>query len=125
LMDKTVFWETGVAKYFITELAAFPFKSDLSLNSSLSYRRDGYNLNIKVFYESDEKGWLRTIDGNLVGLSLPGFVDMDFHLKKWFDVWSFRVMGSISGRNLLNSASLLQGIAIRDRRFYLGFGVEY
>lgn len=125
LMDKAVFWETGVAKYFITELAAFPFKSDLSLNSSLSYRKNGYNLNWKVFYESDEKGWLRTIDGDFVGLTLPGFVDMDIHLIKWFEVWSFRVMGSISGRNLLNSTSLLQGIATRDRRFYLGFGVEY
>ena len=125
LLNKTIFWETGLAKYFISELAAFPFKSDLSLNSSLSYRKNGYNLNVKVFYESDEKGWLRTIDGDFIGLSVPGFVDMDVHLKKWFNVWSFRVMGSVSGRNLLNSASLLQGIAIRDRRFYLGFGVEY
>ena len=50
---------------------------------------------------------------------------MDVHLGKKFDVHSFKLFLNLSARNIFDDDTLLEGIAIRDRRFYISFGAQY
>ena len=115
----------GASFYDISDQAAFPFKNKVSVSATLNAQYAGFRLQLKGFYESERAGWLRDIRSEYVELRLPSYYNFDLHLSKWHTLGPVRLFASLSARNLLNTRTVLEGIAIRDRRFYLGFGVEY
>ncbi|MFH1943720.1 MAG: TonB-dependent receptor plug domain-containing protein [bacterium] len=126
LFRKKVAVELGMSKYFISERAAFPFKSDYKHTLSFSIDHAGYSFQIQWFKEGEQAGWIRQQNSRFAEITLPDFSNIDLHLSKTFQVWRIKLFVNASGRNLLNDKEvILQGLAIRDRRFYLTLGTQY
>ncbi len=117
--------EWGARYYDVSDRAAFPFKNAVSVTAALNAHYAGYRLQFKGFFESKRLGWLRDVRGDFVELRLPSYYNFDAHLSKWYTLGPIRLFASFSARNILNTRTVLEGIAIRDRRLYLGLGVEY
>ena len=123
---KKVTVELGLSRYFISEKAAFPFKSDF--NSTLNFIVDhaGYSFQMHRFKEGEQVGWLRQQNGRFAEIALPDYSNLDMHMSKTFRIGKLKLFANASGRNLLNDDKVvLQGLAIRDRRFYLTVGAQY
>lgn len=127
--------DLGLSKYFLSEKAAFPFKSDLKRIVNLTFDHSGYSLQVHWFHESEQTAWLRLSsvnpnDADLINnafreIDLPSTTNMDVHLSKTFAIGKFKFFANTSGRNLLNDDVVLEGLAIRDRRVYLTVGAQY
>ena len=52
-------------------------------------------------------------------------MNLDFHLSKRIEYSEFSFLFSMSARNMLSDDTVLEGLALRDRRYYLGVSVEY
>jgi outer membrane receptor protein involved in Fe transport len=117
--------ELGASNYKISDKTAFPFKSDTKFFTTLVIDHHGYSLQLYWFNQSEQSGWIRDREGKLSELTLPAEQNIDIHLGKIFEIYKFKLFTSFSIRNLLNDPAQLTGIAIRDRRYYLSFGLEY
>jgi hypothetical protein len=123
---KKVTVELGVAKYYISEKAAFPYKSDYKHTVNFMLDHAGYSLQVHLFKEGEQSGWIRQSSGSFAEIALPEFTNMDVHLSKTFQLGRLKLFANASGRNLLNEdTTILQGLAIRDRRYYLTMGAQY
>ena len=128
LLRKKVTLEFGYSRYFISEKAAFPFKSDFKRTLNVTIDHAGYSLQIHWFKEGEQSAWVRRQDNlnQLFAITLPSQSNLDIHLSKTFLLGKFKLFANVSGRNMLNGSELeLQGLAIRDRRFYLTLGAQY
>ncbi|MDZ7266068.1 MAG: TonB-dependent receptor [candidate division KSB1 bacterium] len=137
LFRKKVTLSGGLARYAISEKAAFPFKSDLKRTLTLNLDHQGYSFQAYWFTESEQVGWLRRVKlgdqasgapafGGLAEVTLPGYSNLDLHLSKTFSIDKLKFFVNASGRNLINKTDqVLQGLAIRDRRYYLVLGAQY
>ena len=134
LFRKKVTLEIGLSRYYISERAAFPFKSDLKRTLSFIVDHAGYSFQALWFKEGEQSGWLRRSGSDLTRVTpgdfgeviLPGYTNLDAHLSKTFEFGHLKVFLNASGRNLLNGEEVvLQGIALRDRRYYLTLGAQY
>jgi outer membrane cobalamin receptor len=125
MVKKKITMELGTSKYTISEKAAFPFKSDLKYIMNFSLDHAGYSLQLHGFKESEQVAWVRNLRGEYWEVNLPGYANMDVHFGKKFDVHSFKLFLNLSARNIFDDDTLLEGIAIRDRRFYISFGAQY
>lgn len=123
-----------MSRYYISERAAFPFKSDLKRTLSFIVDHAGYSFQALWFKEGEQSGWLRRSGSDLTRVTpgdfgeviLPGYTNLDAHLSKTFEFGHLKVFLNASGRNLLNGEEVvLQGIALRDRRYYLTLGAQY
>lgn len=123
--DRVAHLALGVAYYDVSDPAAFPFKSGLNATLKFQWLLAGARIQLNAFYKGERLAWLRDIRRDLITLSLPAYKNLDVHISRWFEWHAWRVFASFSARNLLNTNTVLEGIAIRDRRLYLGFGVEY
>jgi outer membrane cobalamin receptor len=117
-------------KYIIPDKAAFPFKPDSKLTARISFAMRNWHLDLVGYREAERSGWIikRLTTGNQMQLQeiiLPEYNNFDVHLKKNFQLWKLECYLSASGRNILNKSEVLDGIAIRDRRFYLSFGLQF
>ena len=117
--------EVGVSRYFISEKAAFPFKSEIKYIAKLMFDYQGYSIKSNWFNESEQVGWVRLSDGTFGAIPLEGFSNIDVHFGKKFDLDFLQLNLTFSGRNILSDNTILEGIAIHDRRFYVGIGLEY
>ena len=64
-------------------------------------------------------------EDELDGVILPSFSNIDLHLSNTV-IWNnFNMNINLSGINLLTDDLVIQGLALRDRRFYLSVGIEY
>jgi outer membrane cobalamin receptor len=117
--------ELGASKYFISDKAAFPFKSEVKFITKAMFDYHGYSLKFNWFKEGEQVGWVRFQDGTYGAIPLASFSNFDLHLSKKFDLDYVKINITFSGRNLLSDNTILEGIAIRDRRIYVGMGVEY
>ncbi|MCB2205588.1 TonB-dependent receptor [bacterium] len=123
---KKLLAEFGNSRYFISEQAAFPFKSDSKQTLSLSVDHEGYSLQLFHFSESEQIGLLRSTDGGWTEVTLPSFSNLDIHASKHFPIGRLRFFLNVSLRNILNdSETTLSGLAIRDRRYYVTGGVQF
>ncbi|MCH7732362.1 MAG: TonB-dependent receptor plug domain-containing protein [Candidatus Marinimicrobia bacterium] len=124
---KKVTVELGISRYFISEKAAFPFKSDFKRTLNFIVDHAGYSFQIHWFKESEQAGWLRQKNGRFAEVTLPDYSNLDLHLSKAFQLGKLKLFANASGRNLLydNEEVVLQGLAIRDRRFYITVGAQY
>jgi outer membrane cobalamin receptor len=123
--QKKLSLEAGTSIYSISEKAAFPFKSDKKFTVNLGFEHAGFSLQVFWFKESDQTGWIRDFDGNLIETSLDGHSNIDVHVNKSFELFKTKLFANFSGRNLLDDDTKFNGIAIRDRRFYFTFGAQY
>lgn len=123
---KKVRFEFGLSRYFISEQAAFPFKSDAKRTLSLMVDHAGYALQVFHFSESEQIGLLRQVDGSFAEVALPAFSNLDLHASKFFDVGPLKLFVNVSLRNVLSDDRVvLSGLALRDRRYYLTAGIQY
>lgn len=125
MVKKKVQYELGISKFFISERAAFPFKSDLKFIMNLFFDHAGYSFQVHAFHESEQVAWIRNSRGEFWEVFLAGYSNLDLHLNKHIEVKRFKFFVNLSARNLLDDHTLLEGIAIRDRRFYITFGAQY
>jgi outer membrane receptor protein involved in Fe transport len=130
LFRKKIAVDLGVSKYFLSEKAAFPFKSDFKRIINFNIDHAGYSFQLHWFKESEQTAWLRFSSSDRANsfaeITLPGQTNVDLHLSKTFAIWKFKFFVNGSIRNLLNDDDLvLEGLAIRDRRFYLTIGGQY
>lgn len=126
LFRKKVSVDLGLSRYYISEKAAFPFKSDHKRTLTFNVDHAGYSFQIFWFHESEQTGWLRFQNGEFAQVDLPDNTNLDVHLSKTFKIYDFKVFINASGRNLLNDNNVtLEGLAIRDRRYYLTLGAQY
>ncbi|MCZ7556864.1 MAG: TonB-dependent receptor [Bacteroidia bacterium] len=123
---KVVLAEVGVSRYFISDLAAFPFRSESKQTISVSANYSGHSLRILAFHEGEQIGILRLPDGSFAETVLPAFRNLDVHVASSFSLGGLGAFITVSLRNLLNDSSvLLSGLALRDRRYYVTIGARY
>jgi len=137
LFHKKVTAEVGLSRFFISDKAAFPFKSDLKRTFDFIVDHAGYAFQLHLFKEGEQVGRVRVVKTEPQGtpnvarrqfadVILPAFSNLDLHLSKSFTIDKLKLFANASGRNLLNNSDLvLEGIAIRDRRYYLTVGAQY
>ena len=126
LFKKKVTVDLGLSRYFISEKAAFPFKSDHKRTLTVNIDHAGYSFQLFWFTESEQTAWLRLQNGEFTEITNSGFTNLDLHLSKTFELFHLKVFANASARNILNKDRLiLEGLATRDRRFYLTVGAQY
>ena len=128
LFRKKVSVDLGLARYFISDKAVFPFKSDFKRTLTFSIDHAGYSFQVFGFKEGAQVGLV--CDGPLctesVQVLLPDYTNLDIHLSKSFEISKFKFLANASARNLLNDDDVeLQGLNIRDRRFYVTVAAQY
>jgi len=126
MFSKKVLAEIGLSRYFISERAAFPFKSESKRTLSLRVDHAGYSLHALYFFESEQIGMLRQSNGDFTEVELPEFSNLDLHASRYIPVGGARLFLNVSFRNLLGGQDvMLSGLAIRDRRYYITAGIQY
>ncbi len=132
---KKITIEAGVSRFFISDLATFPFKSEMKRTLNFIVDHAGYAFQAHLFKEGEQIGRLHLFKFEHQGtplqcefsdIILPTFSNLDLHLSKSFTISKLKLFANASGRNLLNNSDVvLEGIAIRDRRYYLTIGAQY
>ncbi len=125
LLRKKLALEVGHSRYNISEKAAFPFKYDRKTTFEIKIDHAGYSAQIYWFNESEQVGWIRYYNGDFAEIILPGYTNIDIHLGKTFELGKLKLSANASVRNLLNNNLELEGLALRDRRIYMTFAVQY
>jgi len=125
LLNKKITAEFGLSKYNISEKAAFPFKYDFKRTLNVQLNHEGYSLQVFWFTEGEQLGWIRNTDGRLTELILPEYNNLDIHFNKFYELYQFKLFLNFSARNIFDDDFQLNGLTIRDRRFYLTFGLQY
>ena len=124
LFRKKLTLSAGIARYFISEKAAFPFRAETKRTVDVALDHAGFSLQVHAFSEGQEVGWLRQMDGTFVQVILPPYSNLDVYFSKAFLLKKLRFSMNFSARNLLSRATLLQGLALRDRRYYLTLAAQ-
>lgn len=109
----------------ISEKAAFPFKSDQKYTVHIIYEHLDYSAKLNWFFENEQVAWVKVTDGSLGYVELPSYSNMDFHLSKQFEFMELDYQLSATIRNIFSDDTKIAGIALRDRRYYLGVSIEY
>ena len=85
----------------------------------------GYGFHAMLFKEGEQSGWIRQNNGVLAEVNLPTYANIDLNLNKTIDIYSMKTFLSVSFRNILATEYVVNGLALRDRRYYLSMGVQY
>lgn len=117
--------EGGLSHYAVSDKAAFPLKSEWKYISNLFIDHWGYTFQAHAFMETEQIAWIRSQQGQFWEVTLPRYLNLDLHLSKFIDVGAFRFAANASVRNLVRDDTELEGLALRDRRYYLSFSVQY
>ncbi|MEA1986269.1 MAG: TonB-dependent receptor plug domain-containing protein [Candidatus Marinimicrobia bacterium] len=120
----------SLSKYFIDDMLAFPFKPTDKISANFSILYHSLTFNINYFKESGSIGLIvDNIDDNgileLKELTLDSFSSLDMQIKKEFTLWRLKTYLAFSGKNILNDKLIMEGIALKDRRFYITGGIEF
>jgi hypothetical protein len=115
----------GTSQYDIQEKSAFPFKYESKSILNVSLDHAGYAFMFNGFIEGSQAGWIRDVNGRFTSISLPGYTNFDLHLGKSLELFHLKFFANFTVRNVLDNRTELEGLAIRDRRIYLSFGVQY
>jgi len=126
LLRKKITLDLGLSKYFISDQSAFPFKSDFKRTLAASLDHAGFSVQLLWFYESEQTGLLRQLNGGYTEVELPEFENLDIHAGRVFPVGKVKLFANASVRNILNQETVeLSGLALRDRRYYITVGIQY
>lgn len=124
-LKKKMTIELGLSSYSISDKSAFPFKYDYKQIVNWQIDHAGYSFQFHWFTEGEQIGWIRQYSGRFVQVILPEFSNIDMHFGKTFSVGRLKLFGNISLRNLLSDEFELEGLALRDRRYYVTVGAQY
>ncbi len=108
----------------IDDKSAFPFKLTSKFSGDLSLNRKYLSTRIVWFNESQRTGIIYYPNEGLKEIQLDEFANLDVHVRGNIDIWRTNLFCAFSARNLLGGELIKEGIAIRDRRFYLTVGIE-
>ena len=125
MFDSRISAEVGLSDYNVSSKSAFPFKSDFKAVFNLGFKGKGFDLKCHWFYENEQIGWVRDKQGEFYDVVLPGHANVDVYLSKTFRVLDFKPYLDFTVRNLFDDDTTVEGIAIRDRRIYITFGIQY
>jgi len=115
---------SSIARYFLSDKVAFPFKSERKMTAGLTGNYRGFILDIFWFSESERVGWIKQRDGDTFITDLPSYANIDLHLTKNIQLWRFGGSIAFSVRNLLDRELALDGISLYERRYYVNFGIQ-
>ncbi len=128
MFHKKITFSLGLSRYFISDKTAFPFKSDFKRTVNLSIDHSGYSFQIHWFKEGEQEATLFFPDRTRPPepVTLESYENLDVHVSKTFEISKLKLFVNASGRNLLDDDNTeLQGLALRDRRYYVTFGAQY
>jgi len=119
----------SISRYFIDDKMAFPFKPTKKIISGLTINYKSLHFNMQFFQESGSIGLVVNEINNdgilkIENMELGSFEGLDIQFKKNFNIWKVKTYISISGKNILDDQVIFEGIAIKDRRFYLSGGIK-
>ncbi len=122
---KQVTMEWGASRYFFSDQSMFPFKHDEKYTFSLRIDQSGYGLQVFAFREGDQIAQIRSSEGGFQEQTIPGTTNYDLHFSKAFELRDTRLILNASMRNIIDDDYVLEGISLRDRRFYVTMGLEF
>ncbi len=122
---KKITLDLGFSRYFISDKSVFPFKCEIKGTLDMRFDHRGYAILCHIFMEGEQTGWIREYSGGFAEVTLPAHANVDIHFSKTVDLYSFKVMGNISVRNLFDEDVALSGLALWDRRVTLTFAIQY
>lgn len=125
VLKKKITLELGFSDYSISEKSAFPFKYDMKRIVNFIVDHAGYSFQLHWFKEGEQIGWIRQYSGRFVQVILPEYANIDLHLSKTFELGRLKLFGNLSARNLLSDEFQIEGISLRDRRYYVTIGAQY
>ncbi len=108
----------------IDDKSAFPFKLTSKFSSDLSLNCNYLSTRLVWFNESQRTGIIYYPKEGLKEIKLKDFSNLDVHIRANVDIWRTNLFCAFSARNLLGGELIKEGIAIRDRRFYITLGIE-
>jgi len=117
--------ESGLSHYAVSDKAAFPLKSEWKYIANMFIDHWGYTFQTHAFMETEQIAWIRSQQGEFWEVTLPRYLNFDLHLSKFFDLGPLRFAANASVRNLMRDDTELEGLALRDRRYYISFSVQY
>jgi outer membrane receptor protein involved in Fe transport len=124
------FWKNRIrlggnySKNLIDDKTAFPFKLESKITADLGYNWEYFSARMVWFKESERTGIIYYPNEGLKEIKLDEFANLDVHVEGSIPVWRTKLFCAFSGRNLLGGELIKEGIAIRDRRFYVTLGIE-
>jgi len=118
-------YDLGLSRYFISDKSAFPFKSDLKIVGNMFLNIWGFNMQLHAFSENEQVGFVRDENGVYNETKLAAYANMDIHIRKNMHWKKFKLFANFSIRNVLEDKTELAGLALRDRRYYATFGIQY
>ncbi len=125
LFQKRMTMELGASRYYFSDRSAFPFKFDRKFIFNVMLDQSGYSLQFHVFKEGEQIARLRNRNGGFSEVRVPGFTNMDLHFGKAFRINQVKLILNASLRNLLDDDFELEGLPLRERRYYLTLGLQY
>ena len=112
------------SKNMIDDKAAFPFKLESKITANAMFIIEHLTINTIWFSESERTGIIFYPNEGLKEIKLDEFSNIDLHVESNFNLWRTKWFCAFSARNLLGGELVKEGIAIRDKRFYVTFGIE-
>ncbi|MCB0273319.1 MAG: TonB-dependent receptor [Calditrichaeota bacterium] len=125
LFRKKMTLASGISKYVFSDPGAFPFKHNHKYTLDISLDQSGYSLRMHAFSEGEQQALLRTVDGDFIESSIPRFTNIDIHFRKFFDIRQTRLIFNASLRNLINDKFKLDGLPLREQRYYFTLGLQF
>ncbi len=125
LYRKKVTFEFGASRYFLSDLAVFPFKQDRKYTFDIQLDQNGYSLRIHAFKEGRQVAQIRNLSGGFSEISVASVGNLDMFFSKSFEINKLKMFFNTSLRNLVNDDFELEGLPLRDRRYYFTLGVQY
>ncbi len=125
LYRKKVTFEFGASRYFLSDLAVFPFKQDRKYTFDIQLDQEGYSLRIHAFKEGRQVAQIRNLNGGFSEISIASVGNLDIFFSKSFEINKLKLFFNASLRNLVNDDFELEGLTLRDRRYYFTLGIQY
>ena len=117
--------EGGISSFDISDKAAFPLKSDLKYVANLYFEKWDYNVQVNWFKMGKQVGWFRGMGNGFTQQVLPGFMNLNIHAGKEWALYNLKLKLNFSAVNLLSDPVKFNGLAIHDRRMYVGLEIKY
>ena len=97
----------------------------MKLSMGITIKHSGYSSFITIYREGEQVGWINSDDEQLTVVILPSFSNIDIHISKAVNWNDYEMNINLSALNLISDDLIIQGLALRDRRYYLSVGIEY
>ncbi len=125
LFQKKMTMDVGASRYIFSDQPTFPFKHDRKYTINMRLNQYGYALHLHAYQEGEQIAQIRTTDGEFRETKIPKISNLDIHFSKSFEIDRVKLIFNASLRNALDDDFDLEGLILRERRYYLTLGIEY